>query len=91
MENKKLKTIYVRWHDSTSWTRWRALPLDDTELCVIETVGILIEEHKDRVVIAHSVSDADHCDGVLAIPKSAILHRRFIKVEKANNRRMGAT
>lgn len=76
MENK---IIYVRWHDSTSWDHWRNLPLGDTELCIVETVGHLIEEHKDRVVIGHSISDAGHCDGVIAIPKSAILERKSIK------------
>ena len=82
MGNKKLKVIYVRWSDSTSWSHWRDLPLDETDLCVIETIGILIEEHKDRVVIAHSLSNADHCDGVMAIPKGAILERRYINIEK---------
>jgi hypothetical protein len=75
----KNKMISVRWRDSTSWDNWRSLPLDDSELIVIETVGYVIEETDDRVVVAHSGSSAKHCHGLSAIPKSTILNRRKIK------------
>lgn len=73
------KIIYISWHDSTEQYGWMNLPLCDSNFITIETVGYLIEDNKDRVVIAHSVSSADHCDGVLIIPKTAIIKRRFIK------------
>jgi ABC-type multidrug transport system fused ATPase/permease subunit len=42
-------------------------------------VAFLIEEHKDRIIIAHSLSDINDCLGVLAIPKGCILKRKKIK------------
>lgn len=74
-----MKIIWVRWHDSTEWHGWQSTPLDDTELVVIETVGYLIAEYWDRIVIAHSISSSSNINGVLAIPKSAIKRRRTIK------------
>ena len=74
-----MKIIWVRWHDSTEWHGWQSAELCDTELDVIETVGYLIEEHWDRIVIANSISRSSHLNGILAIPKSAIKRRRTIK------------
>ena len=73
-----MKMIYVKWVDSTSWDRWKKLPLDDSTLSVIETVGYLIENKKDRIVVAGSVSDMGNADLILAIPKGAIVERHYI-------------
>jgi len=74
------KIIYVKWHDSTSWDYWRKYPLvGDTELCIVESIGYLVDDNPDRIIIACSISDAGHCDGIIAIPKTAILKKRYIK------------
>jgi hypothetical protein len=73
------KKIWLRWQDSTGWDGWRTLPLEDTEIIVIETVGYLIEDREDRYVVAHSISSASHCDGVIAIPKVAVIKQKISK------------
>lgn len=72
------KLIYIKWVDSTSFNGWKNLPLEDSEMCEIETVGYVIENHRNRIVIANSVSNANHCDGILVIPKGAILEKRYL-------------
>jgi hypothetical protein len=73
-----VKIIYIKWHDSTEMYGWKDMPLDDSKFIVIETVGYLLEDKKDRVVIVHSVSSANHCNGALIIPKTAIIKRRYL-------------
>jgi hypothetical protein len=75
------KIMYIKWVDSTSWNTWKELPIDDTELVTIETIGFVIEKHKNRIVLAHSVSDAEHCTGIIAIPMACIIEKRMIKDE----------
>jgi len=74
-----MKKIFIRWCDSTSIDKWENLPLNDSRLIVIDTTGYLIEDKKDRVVIAHSVSSANHGFGILSIPKGAIIKRKELK------------
>ena len=73
------KKIWLRWQDSTSWDGWQTLPISDTELIIIETTGYLIEDNEDRFVVAHSVSSANHCCGIIAIPKVAVIKQKVSK------------
>jgi hypothetical protein len=73
------KKIWLRWQDSTALDGWQNVPIPDTSIIVIETTGYLIEDNDDRFVIAHSVSSANHCTGVIAIPKVAIIKHRISK------------
>ena len=75
---KMPKIIWLRWHDSTEQYGWKDLPLSDSEFIIIETVGYLIEDNKDSIVIAHSISSANHANGVLIIPKTAIIKQKFL-------------
>jgi hypothetical protein len=73
------KIVYLKWVDSTSWEGWKNLPLTDSKMCEIETIGYVIKETKKKIVIAHSISNANHTNGILSIPKGALLKRRNIK------------
>ena len=73
------KKIWLRWQDSTAFDGWQNLPIRDSEIIVIETMGYLIDDNEDRFVIAHSVSSANHCNGVIAIPKVAVIKQRISK------------
>jgi hypothetical protein len=75
-----MKIVHIQWVDSTSWEKWHSLPIQDTKHCVIDSVGYLIDEKKDRVVIAGSLSDCGNADMVMAIPKGAIFKMKTIKI-----------
>jgi len=74
-----MKIMYIKWVNSTSWHTWRSLPLENTDLVVIETVGYLIEKHKEKIVVAHSVSDSDSAVGIIAIPTACIIDKKIIE------------
>jgi len=73
-----MKKVYLKWRDSTSWNGWHNLPLTDYKIVEIETIGFVIKETKNKIVIAHSISSENHVNGILAIPKGVIIKRRKI-------------
>ncbi len=76
--------LRVVWLDSTGWSRWT--DLDDflaeqvpKESCRCETVGWLVHEDKEKLIVASSRSVISAIDGILQIPKCAILKRTEIE------------
>ena len=73
------EAIYVRWIDSSGidgWVNRDSLEFSD-QMQTIETVGYLVEEHNDRIVVASSVSK-EQINSPLIIPKIAILERKTL-------------
>ena len=76
-----MKVIYVEWVDSTSTAEWVDLE-DVASDCILEscyTVGYLVEEHPDYIVVSSTYSSKNIIDP-LSIPKGVIKKRRFIKL-----------
>lgn len=76
-----MKIIAVEWVDSSSMSGW----VKRNELCcdslIITSVGYLIEENDDNIVITSSYN-VDEYISPLTIPKCSIIKRRFIKDTK---------
>ena len=68
----------IHWLDSTGWNRWQdvddflktEIP-DDNMTC--ESIGWIIHEDDDSISIAGSRTAHDQIDGVIRIPKVAIV------------------
>ena len=74
---------WIKWIDSQSWNGWRdrndALKWAKEETMICESVGWILYESEDRVVISsHKAHGADMVDDVWIIPKSAIIERMRI-------------
>ena len=74
------KAIYIKWIDSASTEKWMPVDSADGKICLIESIGWLVREHKYTVEITSSWDSASGSIlGVLAIPKCAILKRHYLK------------
>ncbi len=97
-KNKRLakvdiRYVHVEWVDSNSWNGWRGgLAIKDeaiNETLKCESVGLLIEESEDRIVMASSLSFSmdfvtqkelfQNLNGVMAIPKCSIKSIHYLK------------
>ena len=81
-----MKILYIEWDDSSVWREWydehefkEYIMKDDS---MIPSVGILIEETKERIYLAlnEDQSNKKH-SGILMIPKSAIRKRKVLKLK----------
>lgn len=69
---KDFRIAYVRWRDSQVFMAQESGTVEDFMPCVIETVGIVVGDTKDYVVIAREKVDRDW-RGVISIPRENIV------------------
>ena len=69
-----MEKIYVKWLDSSGYNGWVDKHEFSDDLQEIKTVGFLVSEHEDRIVVCSHISD--HTLGSpIVIPKFAIIER----------------
>ena len=74
------KAVFVTWVDSATYREWydfdeiKKLVLDKT---LIVSVGYLVEQNKDWVVLAQNMDDKS-CSGITKIPKSSIAKMKML-------------
>jgi hypothetical protein len=79
----KRDIVLVEWVDSASAHGWNHIDAINPALKVCTSVGFLIKETKDNLIVASSLSfDPDLCSGDISIPKVAIIKRSRIKAGK---------
>lgn len=75
LENATL--VYIEWRDSCSmngtWSRMHEV--EDMEPCTIRSIGWLVSETNEHVVVAAHISNNDSLSGDLCVPKAVITHR----------------
>jgi hypothetical protein len=74
---------HIRWIDSRSQDGWVELKEIETEkIALIESIGFLIKEVDDHVVLAlsHALENGhdDQFSGLIYIPTVAILERKIV-------------
>lgn len=71
---KSAEPVFVQWLDATSMDEWQDFgEAQNLQLSEINTLGFMINEDAERVVVALSVdSRLDQCSQVLSIPKAWI-------------------
>ena len=72
--------VFVEWIDSTEYhTGWTPLDeAEDADLLSIATVGFLLHEDDQKLVLSHTVGPLDEpeqCMSLLSIPKGCITRR----------------
>jgi len=77
----KYKKELIRWVDSKSvadgWT-----PIEDVfneSLGVIETLGFVVTENKESVVVVGTIAPTDHVIQGIMVPKVCIKSRRLVR------------
>jgi hypothetical protein len=75
------KILYVEWIDANSHAGWqdRSEIAKDASVSRCYSIGFVIKETKEELVIATTVSD-DEANCWIAIPKSWIRKRRKLEV-----------
>jgi len=77
--NKKI--VYLRWLDSALVSEWTHLA--ENGLTEIISVGYLVLEDDKHIQIAQSIyEEGDKYSAIQSIPKSVILERRILPLQK---------
>jgi hypothetical protein len=74
-----MKVIYLEWTDACGQDGWHPIGAKDYTPETIKTIGFLLLEDKEKVVVTHSLSDAYH-NAYIIIPKGWITKRKIIKL-----------
>jgi len=75
-----MKALLVEWIDSASDHGWEKIKDSEIEHESCITLGFLVKESEDFIMIAHSIDQAnDSANGRIQIPKVAIKSRKVIQ------------
>lgn len=85
MDWKTLKLVYVEWLDHVSMEAWEDLKdIENEKPHVIRSVGILINEDKDTLVIfMNADEEAERASMCMVICKPLIIYRKDVLIKKA--------
>ncbi len=75
-----MKLLLVEWVDSTYSSGWQLRDSIDEDITNCVTVGILLQEKKDILVMALSLSKVEYSQA-MTIPKCAIKRMRTLRVK----------
>ena len=69
-----MKLVLVKWEDSVqpvvTWHHFDDLPALEIAKC--ESVGLVVAENDQVLMLAANVADNEQCSGIMRIPKSCI-------------------
>jgi hypothetical protein len=75
--NMKLQIVHVRWVDSASLGQWEDLADVDNEIHMIDTVGLLVHQDSDVMLIASTYdNEREAINAAIWIPKCCVKHVR---------------
>lgn len=75
---RKTKAVYLEWTDSSAFKGWQ-YPGVDTTPSKICSIGYLLEDKPDHIVITTSLSNTGSFMDALTIPKCAITKRKALR------------
>jgi hypothetical protein len=75
-----VKAIQVEWVDAHTVDEWQELSSVTYGLVNVTSIGFLLKETEDALVLCGSIGDHDDIFSQLSIPKVCIKKRRFIKL-----------
>jgi hypothetical protein len=74
-----MKVYHIEWLDSETLEGWTALSDVEAELSVTHTIGFLIHESNEFLLVAHSYDPGtESTNGLITIPKAAIKKSRTL-------------
>ncbi len=72
-----MNIVFVEWVDSCYDHEWKRLK-DVSDVAFCKSVGLLVKENKDEIVIAQSLSENGNASETIAIPKCSIKKKKII-------------
>lgn len=82
MASKKLKCAYIKWTDAWVVSGWREDPEQTLAKCFIHSVGVIIAEDDDSVVLCVSYGeDKGDFNATMHIPKAWVVKRKNFTME----------
>ena len=84
LDQSSYKLVAIAWEDSHSHSSWQYYDDIDMELCTPLTVGILVHEDDEKVIVTSSstrlaCNDSNQFMGPLTIPKSCITSMTYFQ------------
>jgi hypothetical protein len=79
MAVKKERIIYLEWTDAASTIGWCSVD-ECAGLMLIKTCGYLVYEDENQIVVATSSSSQGKYTDPIAIPKSCVEKRKWVKL-----------
>lgn len=76
MTKKQPKLMYVEWVDAVADVGWD-YEVEATKISLVKSVGWLVRETKDEIVLAADYSDGD-TNRRMAIPKSWVRNKKAL-------------
>jgi len=74
-----MRYVKVEWVDSYKENGWEYADKFTKKPAECKTIGIEIENTKDYICIAQSISNSEHVSDVITIPKGAVKNVRELK------------
>ena len=74
--------VEISWDDAATSHGWEAAEDLETEAEIATTIGFLVKETSDHVVIASTIDANGNNNGRIQIPKRMIRKRRVIRKPK---------
>ena len=78
--NKRYKMVLVKWVDSNTLHGWQYGEYP-AELAICETLGFVIEDTDEKLVIAQTVSEYGAHMGITIIAKGCLRQEKEIRVK----------
>ena len=77
-----VRLVRIEWHDAyhVNAGQWFDPDALDPEPCNCITVGLLIRESSDAVMVAHTVQENGDCTGGFVVPKANIVSLETLAV-----------
>lgn len=71
--------VRIEWTDSRGPTpRWQFIEDLDEGPCIMESVGWIVADREDHIIIAAHVGADGQVSGAMYVPKVAILHTHYL-------------
>ena len=75
-----MRIVEVQWLDSFVLSGWHCSEAE-VDISKCQTIGYVLRDEKDSLVLAQSLSDAGNIADIIAIPKVSIIDIKEIKEE----------
>lgn len=73
---------HIKWVDAEGSDGWHRMGQEEYKICILESVGFVVHEDDDLLVIAQTIAKDNMHNTRSKIPKACIVERHKLKVLK---------
>lgn len=74
--------VEIQWDDAATSHGWEAAEDLETEAEIAVTIGFIVKETQDHIIVASTIDANGNTNGRIQIPKKMIRRRRVIRKAK---------